>query len=156
MFLCSMSFNCIFNSSPKTFNVFTVSSMKLITLIISTFLMTSDIFVEAILSYFDDLRCCCGGHIAVFWWPPMLLWRPSPSFLMNSDVVVEAISSFFDDLRYCCGGHVLVFWWPPMLLRRPSPRFLNVVLGCFTLLDYLIVTIFAVDGIVLKELYSLF
>ena len=137
-----MSFNCIFNSSRKTFNVFTVSSMKLITLIISTF--------------FDDLRYFCGSHIVVFWWPPMLLWRPSPSFLMNSDVVVEAISSFFDDLRYCCGGHVLVFWWPPMLLRRPSPRFLNVVLGCFTLLDYLIVTIFAVDGIVLKELYSLF
>ena len=105
-----MSFNCIFNSSRKTFNVFTVSSMKLITLIISTF--------------FDDLRYFCGSHIVVFWWPPMLLWRPSPSFLMNSDVVVEAISSFlmtsdivveamssfFDDLRCCCGGHLLVFW----------------------------------------------
>ena len=120
-----MSFNCIFNSSPKTFNVFTVSSMKLITLLISTF--------------FDDLWFCCGGHILVFWWSPMLLWRPYCRFLMTSDFIVGTISSFFDDLQRCCGGHLLIFW-----------------MWYWDVLHCLIITKFSVDGIVLKVLYSLF
>ena len=50
-----LEFNCIFNCSPKTLNVFIVSSMKLITPIFSTFSWYPAILLEAI-SLFSE--CC--------------------------------------------------------------------------------------------------
>ena len=54
-----LEFNCTFNCSPKPFDIFIVSSMKLITLIISTFFWRPSMLLEA----FE----CCARKFDAAW-----------------------------------------------------------------------------------------